>query len=85
VEKKTSRLSVGLVNYSSDQEIVVRIGCGPAKRARSAPAWWINGPSLGAINVPGQLDAIATESLPPVSLDQPVWLPAHSITVLTWP
>jgi alpha-N-arabinofuranosidase len=85
VEKKTGRLSTGLVNYSPDQEIVVRIDCGTAKGARSAQAWRINGPSLSAINVPGQPEAITTEALPPISLDQPVRLPAHSITVLTWP
>ena len=36
VEKKTGRLSVGLVNYSPDQEVVVRIDSGAAK-ARVAP------------------------------------------------
>jgi hypothetical protein len=84
VEKKTGRLSVGLVNYSPDQEIVVCIECGAAKGARSSQAWRINGPNLGAINIPGQPEVITTESLPPISLDQPVRLPAHSITVLTW-
>jgi alpha-L-arabinofuranosidase len=84
VEKKTGRLSVGLVNYSPNQEIVLRIDSGAAKSARSAQAWRINGPSLSAINVPGQPEVITTEALPPLSLAQPVRLPAHSITVLTW-
>jgi alpha-L-arabinofuranosidase len=84
IEKKTGQVSVGLVNYSADQELAVRIDSGAAKGTRSAQSWRINGPSLGAINVPGQPEAITTEALPSISLDQPVRLPSHSITVLTW-
>jgi alpha-L-arabinofuranosidase len=84
VDRKTGQVSAGFVNCSPDQEIVVRIDCGPVKGARSARTWRINGPSLTSINVPGQPEAITTEALPPVSLDLPLPLPAHSITVLTW-
>jgi alpha-L-arabinofuranosidase len=83
VESKTGQVSVGLVNFSAREEVVVRIDCGAIKGGRAAQAWRINGPSLSAINVPGQPEIITTEALPPVSLDQPVQLPAHSITVLT--
>jgi alpha-N-arabinofuranosidase len=85
VDKRTGTTSAGLVNYSPDQEVIVRLDYGAAKPQLAAQGWRINGPSLTAINIPGQPEAITTEALPPVSLDQPVRLPAHSITVLTWP
>jgi alpha-N-arabinofuranosidase len=84
VEKRTGQVAVGLVNYSPDQDVTARIDSGAAKGKRGAQAWRINGPSLGSINIPGQPDVITTEALPPISLDQPIRLPAHSITVLTW-
>ena len=83
-DRKTGQVSTGLVNYSSDQEVVVKIDCSDGKPRLAAQGWRINGPSLSAINIPGQPEAITTEALAPVSLDQPVRLPAHSITVLTW-
>jgi alpha-N-arabinofuranosidase len=85
VQKKTGRVSAGLVNFSASEEVMVRLDCGSMKGGGAAHAWRINGPSLSAINVPGQPETITTEALPPVSLDQPMRLPAHSITVLTWP
>ena len=84
VDRKTGQISTGLVNYSPDQEVVVKIDCGDRKPRLAAQGWRINGPSLSAINIPGQSETITTEALAPVALDQPVRLPAHSITVLTW-
>ena len=84
VDRKTGQVSTGLVNYSPDREMVAKIDCGARKPRLAAQGWRINGPSLSAINIPGQPEAITTEALPPVSLDQSIRLPAHSITVLTW-
>jgi hypothetical protein len=50
---------------------------------RTARAWRINGPSLGAINVPGKPEAVTTQTLAMVDVAEPIGLPAHSITVLT--
>ncbi|NQT12894.1 MAG: hypothetical protein HQ582_09095, partial [Planctomycetes bacterium] len=48
-----------------------------------ATAWRIDGPSLGAINVPGQPEQVTTTQLAEaVALDRPITLPAHSVTVL---
>jgi alpha-L-arabinofuranosidase len=84
VDRKNGQVSAGLVNYSPDQEVAVKIDCGDRKPRLAAQGWRINGPSLSAINIPGQAEAITTAALAPVSLDRPVRLPAHSITVLTW-
>ena len=80
VDKKTGRLALGLVNYSPGQEVILKIEPASGTLPGSLRGWRINGPSLGAINVPGEPEAITTECLTPVSL--PVRLPPHSITVL---
>jgi hypothetical protein len=43
----------------------------------------INGPALEAVNGSAQPLVITTQALPTVDLEQPVRLPAHSITVLS--
>ena len=48
-----------------------------------ASAFWINGPALEAVNGSAQPLVITTQALPTVDLEQPVRLPAHSITVLS--
>jgi hypothetical protein len=49
----------------------------------AAAGWRISGAALGAINVPGQPEAVTTAPIAgPISLEKPIALPAHSITVL---
>jgi alpha-L-arabinofuranosidase len=82
VDQKTCRLSLGLVNYSPAKEVVLSLKAAGGTLPRTALAWRINGPSLGAINVPGKPEAVTTQTLPAVDLGEPIRLPAHSITVL---
>jgi hypothetical protein len=50
-----------------------------------AAGWRINATALAATNVPGQPEAVTTTPLPePVSVEKPLSLPAHSITVLSF-
>lgn len=82
LNRKTGRLSVGLVNYSAADEVVLSLKAAAGLLPRSAQAWRVSGPSLAAINVPGQPETVTTQPLPAVGLDEPILLPAHSITVL---
>ena len=82
LDRKTGRLSLGLVNYSPAEEVVLSLKASSGTLARTAQGWQINGPSLAAINVPGKPEAVTTQTLPWVNLGEPVRLPAHSITVL---
>ncbi len=82
LDPKSGRLSLGLVNYSATEEVVLSVKTLAGTLPRTAHAWRINGPSLTAINVPGQPETITTQALPPVDLGEAVRLPAHSITVL---
>jgi alpha-N-arabinofuranosidase len=76
-------LSMGLINYSPKDEVSVKLNIDGAGELAAATAWRIHGPSLGAINVPGEPEQVTTTQLAePLPLDQPVVLPAHSITVL---
>jgi hypothetical protein len=81
-DRKTGCLSLGLVNYSPAEEVVLSLKAAAGTLPRWAQAWRINGPSLGAINVPGTPEAVTTQTLPAVALGEPIRLPAHSITVL---
>ncbi len=82
LDQKTSRLSLGLVNYSPTEEVALSLKSVGGALPRAAHAWRINGPSLEAINVPGKPEAVTTQTLPTVELGAPIRLPAHSITVL---
>jgi alpha-N-arabinofuranosidase len=86
VDPARGALSLGLVNFSPDRAATVRVRLAGAKAGASGKAWRIDGPSLGAINVPSQPEAVTTLALPaPVGLGRPLTLPAHSITVLEVP
>ncbi len=83
VDPKTGRLSLGLVNYSPAEEVVLSVkATGSAPSHAAAQAWRIDGPSLGAINVPGKPETVTTQQLPTVDIGEPIRLPTHSITVL---
>ena len=82
LDRKSGSLSLGLVNYSPTQEVVLSLKAAAGTLPRTAQAWRINGPSLAAINIPGQPEAVTTQSLPAVDLGEPIRLPPHSITVL---
>ena len=81
-DRKTGSLSLGLVNYSPTQDVVLSVKAAGGALPRTAQAWRINGASLGAINIPGQPEAVTTQTLSAVALGEPLSLPAHSITVL---
>ena len=82
-DHESSTLSVGLINYSPKDDVSVTLKMDGAGDLAPASAWRIHGPSLGAINVPGEPESVTTTLLPdPLPLDKPVLLPAHSVTVL---
>jgi len=82
LDPKSGRLSLALVNYSATEGVAVSLKADAGTLPRTAQARRINGPSLTAINVPGQPETITIQALPPVDLGEPIRLPAHSITVL---
>ena len=83
VDPESRTISVGLINFSPQEEVSVHLKLRGAEAAASATAWRIHGPNLGAINIPGRPETVTTTPLAnPVSLDNPIVLPAHSITVL---
>jgi alpha-N-arabinofuranosidase len=83
LDKKTGILSLGLVNFSPNQDVAVSLRFGGAARLDTAAAWRINGPALGSFNTPGKPEDVTTTKLAePLALDKPIVLPAHSITVL---
>jgi len=85
-DQKSQTVSLGLINYSARDEIAVKLDLRGGVASERATVWRINGPSLSSINVPGQPETVATTRLPePVSIDQPLVLPAHSISVLQLP
>jgi alpha-N-arabinofuranosidase len=82
-DNQTGRLGLALINYSTDQEAVLPIRLKGVLPAPTVIAWRINGPSLAAINKPGQPESVTTVHLSDsVALDRPVKLPPHSILVL---
>ena len=83
VEKKHGRLALGLVNFSPNQEVSLKLDCGLAQAPGHLRAWRIDGPSLEAVNRPGEPEAVTTRELAPLSWEQPLVLPAHSVTVLS--
>ena len=81
-DDKAKTISVGLINFSPKEKLSVKLNLLGAKPA-AATAWRIGGPDIGAINVPGKPEAVTTIKLPEAfSLEKPIVLPAHSITVL---
>jgi len=83
LDKKTGTLSLGLINFSPNQDATVNLRLGGGAKAEAATAWRINGPTLGSFNSPGKPEEVTTAKLAePVALDRPILLPAHSITVV---
>jgi alpha-L-arabinofuranosidase len=83
LDRKTGRLSLGLVNYLPHREVKLSLHASEGNLPRAAQAWRINGPGLGAIDVPGQPEAVTTQPLTTLALGEPIYLPTHSITVVT--
>jgi len=82
-DKESGTLSLGLINYSPNQDVELTVRFGAADAPQVAAGWRINGPSLGSTNLPGQPEAVTTTPLEaPLSLAKPLRLPAHSVTVL---
>jgi alpha-N-arabinofuranosidase len=83
-DTKRGVVTVGLVHFSPARHLAVKLRLAGLPAPATATAWRINGPELGATNVPGQPAKVTTTVLPePVPLDRPIELPAHSITVLS--
>ncbi|MCY3020972.1 MAG: hypothetical protein NTW87_18300 [Planctomycetota bacterium] len=83
LDEKAEVLTIGLINFSPNQEATLALHVSGVGNAAPATAWRINGATLGAHNIPGQPEAVTTRKLAePVPLDRPVVLPAHSLTVL---
>jgi alpha-N-arabinofuranosidase len=82
-DEKAQALSVGLVNYSPQDEVSVTLEIAGLRALAPASVWRIHGPNLDAINVPGQPESITTVPLAePFDTEKPISLPPHSITVV---
>ena len=82
-EAETRTLSLGLINYAVARDLAISLHVAGEGPNAAATVWRINGPSLGAINIPGRPEAVTTTGLPgAVPLDKPLRLPRHSITVV---
>jgi alpha-L-arabinofuranosidase len=82
-DKKAQTLAIGLINYSPQDEVSVMLEIAGLRGLGPATAWRIHGPSLDAINIPGQPESITTVQLPEsIDTDKSIGLPPHSITVL---
>jgi alpha-N-arabinofuranosidase len=83
VEPTVGRLALGLINFSPALEVNLKVQPLGGRLPQNAKAWRINGPSLTSINIPGEPESITTEALARMTLDDPIRLPPHSITVLS--
>jgi alpha-N-arabinofuranosidase len=83
LDSKSGRVALGLANYSPSQEVTLSLMAPAGKLAPKGRGWRINGPSIDAISIPGRPPLITTEALERLDLAQPVWLPPHSITVIS--
>ena len=83
-DPKTGLLALGLVNFSPRTPVSVRLHFSGAQAAGAAAGLRIDGPELGASNVPGKPATVTTMPLAePVPVEKPFLLPPHTITVLT--
>ena len=81
--REAETVSLGLINYSPSQDIVVRLDILGGGDYRMIRGWRIDGPGLDAINVPGRPEEVSTTELPGgLSPTRPMVLRRHSITVL---
>ena len=70
-DAESRTVSVGLINYSPKKGVSVNLEIDGADAPPAATAWRIHGPSLDAINVPGQPESVTTTRLPdPLPLDK---------------
>ena len=74
-------LSLALVNSSLDRELEVTIQSAGLPAGAAAEGWRIAG-ELEAFNTPGQDEQVTVKPLGALSLEGPVRLPPHSITVV---
>ena len=82
-DRRSGVLSIGLVNFSPASDVSVPVRVAGVAKVGAAAGWRISGAALGAINVPGQPEAVTTAPIAgPINLEKPIVLPAHSITVL---
>jgi alpha-L-arabinofuranosidase len=82
LDAKRGTLTFGLINYSPRQTISLKLKVS-GKAVAPAAAWRIEGAALGDINLPGKPEAVTVVPLKETrSADQPLILPAHSITVV---
>ena len=83
---KSGTISVALVNFSPGRKARVTLRFSESREETRAKGWRIQGPRLDAINLPGRPEAVTTNRLPGAfALDEPIVLPARSITILDVP
>jgi alpha-N-arabinofuranosidase len=82
-DPKSGTLAVGLINFSPEDEVRLRLRVRGDFEAASAEGWRISGPELGATNVPGKPEAVTTSALgAPLAIGEPITLPPHTITLV---
>jgi alpha-N-arabinofuranosidase len=82
LDKKRGVLTIGLINYSPRRAISLKLKLSD-KAAASTAGWRIQGAALGDFNIPGRPEAVTVAPLEGAwTPDQPLSLPAHSITVV---
>ena len=74
-------LSLALVNSSLDRELEVTLQPAGLPAGAAAEGWQIAG-ELGAYNTPGQDEQVTVKPLGALSLERPIRLSPHSITVV---
>jgi len=83
VDDTDKSVSLALINFSPDLNVALSLDLRGVRDTSTARAWRIDGPSLGAINVPGQSEQVTTTDVSPsLAPNRSIVLPRHSITVL---
>jgi alpha-N-arabinofuranosidase len=81
-DSESGVVSVGLVNYSVEDEARMALRVDGGFQPSRTDGWRIDGPGLGAMNVPGEPEEVTTTALSgPIALEA-LTLPPHSVTLL---
>jgi alpha-L-arabinofuranosidase len=81
-DSESGVVSVGLVNYSVEDEARLGLRVDGGFQLSRTDGWRIDGPGLGAMNVPGEPEEVTTTALSgPIALEA-LTLPPHSVTLL---
>jgi alpha-L-arabinofuranosidase len=81
-DPKTGAINVALVNYSPDSVQTVAIHAVGMGSKISSTGWRIDGPTLEALNIPGEPDEVEPVTIRSSIMLDHLELPAHSVTFI---